>query len=415
MIRKGLRPGIKFDIDRDDDAYELRRDLTFRQSWLLIMLLIVMDIIFILPAIFTFSEATAAWGQTESVFDLAVALFLSAWLLGWVTAPLIMTTILVLLVFGREVIKARPGDVEIFLGLPFAGISAHYDVTKMRNLRIEKSLKNPTRAWRGTHLAFDYGANQIDFGSDISADELITLEQQLQEVTGTEIRKGDALPEELQTRWEQATPSLSRSPLATPTSRSTPTPLTSPSILLLIVVNLIPIVGNVFLGWKLADVMVLYWAESAVIGFFNICKMAVIGRWAVLLTGLFFIGHFGGFMSVHFLFIYTIFVKNAQNTSVAAGDLTDLTQLFVGLWPALLALFFSHAYSFYHNFLGRREYRGKTLKAQMTEPYSRIIFMHLVLIFGGGLAMITGGARPILIIVIGLKIYFDIRAHRKQH
>ena len=193
-----------------------------------------------------------------------------------------------------------------------------------------------------------------------------------------------------------------------------PLSLTSPSTLLLIIANLVPIAGSIFLGWNLADVMVLYWAESAVIGFFNICKMAVIGGWTVLLAGPFFAGHFGGFMAIHFLFIYTIFVKQPQQGVALVGDLAEVTQLFINLWPALLALFASHAFSYYQNFLGRKEYRGKTLNNQMTEPYNRIIFMHLVLILGGGLSLVLGGTTPVLIIVIGLKIYFDARAHLKQ-
>jgi hypothetical protein len=55
------------------------------------------------------------------------------------------------------------------------------------------------------------------------------------------------------------------------------------------------------------------------------------------------------------------------------------------------------------------------VKDQMTEPYNRIIFMHMVLIFGGGLTLILGGAIPVLILVIGLKIYFDVKAHLKEH
>ena len=181
---------------------------------------------------------------------------------------------------------------------------------------------------------------------------------------------------------------------------STPLSLTSPSTLLLIIVNLIPIAGSIFLGWNLADVMVLYWAESAVIGFFNICKIAVISRWMTLLAGPFFVGHFGGFMSIHFLFIYTIFIKQPQAGNVSGGDLTEVAQLFIDLWPALAALFISHAFSFYRNFLGRQEYRGRTLKDQMSEPYNRIIFMHMVIIFGGGLTLVLGGPAPILLIVI---------------
>ena len=51
----------------------------------------------------------------------------------------------------------------------------------------------------------------------------------------------------------------------------------------------------------------------------------------------------------------------------------------------------------------------------MSEPYSRIIFMQMVLIFGGGLTMVLGSPVPVLLIMIVLKIFFDIKAHLKQH
>ena len=41
--------------------------------------------------------------------------------------------------------------------------------------------------------------------------------------------------------------------------------------------------------------------------------------------------------------------------------------------------------------------------------------MQLVLIFGGGLSMILGQTEPVLIVVIGLKIFFDVKAHIKEH
>jgi hypothetical protein len=188
----------------------------------------------------------------------------------------------------------------------------------------------------------------------------------------------------------------------------------TPSALMLIVANLVPVAGTVFFGWDLSDVMVIYWAESAVVGLFNLAKIIVIGRWAALFAGPFFLGHFGGFMAVHFLFIYSIFVEGPGSEG-AGGELSSVMALFVGLWPALLALFLSHAYSFFANFLGKREYVGRTVSQQMSEPYSRIIFMHLVLIFGGGLAIAMGEPTFVLLIVIALKIFFDVKAHRKQH
>jgi hypothetical protein len=414
MIRKGLRPGFKFGIDLPGDETSFRRVLPFRRSWLAIGILAVMDIVFSIPAVITFQQAVSEWGRFDSLFDLVAALFLSAWLLGWVIAPLIMTGILVLLLIGREVLKASPGAVEIFIGIPVFGITARYDVSKMRNLRFERPLKKTGTSWRGPHLVFDYGANKVALGSAINDDDLSVIRRQLKVATGKDIRHGDALPSEAGGKWEQDEILPPEPPLAETVASSEPLTLASPSTLLLIIANLIPVAGSVFLGWNLGDVMVLYWAESAIIGFFNVCKIAVISRWLVLLVGPFFIGHFGGFMAIHFLFLYSIFVK-PQGGMVSGDDLADVTQLFVALWPALAALFISHAFSFYKNFLGRHEYRGRTLNQQMTEPYSRIIFMHLVLILGGGLTVALGGPSPVLILVISFKIYFDVKAHLKQH
>jgi hypothetical protein len=41
--------------------------------------------------------------------------------------------------------------------------------------------------------------------------------------------------------------------------------------------------------------------------------------------------------------------------------------------------------------------------------------MQLVLIAGGGVSMALGQAEPVLVAVIGLKIYFDVRAHIREH
>lgn len=415
MKRKGLRPALTIGFDLPVEEGGFRRVLPFRRSWIAIAVLAAMDAAFIIPAIITSRQAMAEWGSFDSLFDLVAALFLSAWLLGWIIAPLIMTTILVLMVFGREVLKAGPGYVEIFVGIPLIGITARYDVKKMRNLRFEQPLKKSGKSWRGSHLVFDYGANTVAFGSNISDDDKPELRARLERVTGEKIRHGEALPQEVNTNWEADDEIAGTATAVTSEIKHAPLSLTSPTTLVLIIVNLIPVAGSVFLDWKLADVMVLYWAESAVIGFFNICKIIVIGRWAALFAAPFFAGHFGGFMVVHFLFIYTIFIEMPHSGGTSGGDLAEIALLFTSLWPALAALFISHGFSFFVNFLGRQEYRGRSVNDQMSEPYSRIIFMHLVLILGGGLTMALGSAVPVLLIMIALKVFFDVKAHLKQH
>ena len=48
----------------------------------------------------------------------------------------------------------------------------------------------------------------------------------------------------------------------------------------LLAANLLPLVGVLFLDWDLALVLVLFWAESGVIGAFGIAKLAWVTRWA---------------------------------------------------------------------------------------------------------------------------------------
>jgi hypothetical protein len=399
-------------MDRPGQA-ALRRVFPFRKSWVAIGVLAAFDLVFLVPAVLTFRQAAAEWGRFDSLFDLVGALFLSSWLLGWSIAPLVMTGVLLLMLFGREVLSVRPGWVQLSIGLPLVGLKAVYDPVSMRNLRFERPKEKSGHSWRGGHMVFDYGANAVQFGSDLDGAAAIDLTDAIESAARTAIRKGDALPAEVAGRWEADSTLLAAAAPVAPEAEQESLSLASPSSLALIVANLVPLAGAAFFGWELSDVMVLYWAESAIIGFFNICKIAVIGRWFALLAAPFFAGHFGGFMAVHFLFVYGIFVEGMQ-AGGSAGDLREVAALFVALWPALLALFLSHGYSFVANFLGRQDYRDRTVRDQMAEPYTRIVFMHLVLIFGGGLTLILGGPTPVLLLVIGAKIWFDLRAHLKQ-
>lgn len=416
MIRKGLRPHISVAFDVSVDMGGFRRVLPFRRSWIAILIVAVFDLIFIVPAVLTFREAATAWSSFNDLFDLVGALFLSAWLLGWMFAPLALTAVLALTLLGREVITAKPGRFLVFFGVPGLGVAAEYDVARMRNLRVERPPPKSGRSWRGTHLVFDYGANTVAFGSDVDEAQLQSIRDDIQSASGSEMRDGAATPDELQGKWTSSSFTSEKPPAALtpelPAIDNQPVTLTSPATLALIVANLVPLLGTVYLGWELSDVMVLYWAESAVIGLFNVCKIAVVGRWLAVVAAPFFLSHFGAFMAIHFLFIYGFFVQGMGNFSSA--DVTDVAKTFTDLWPALAVLLASHGLSFFLNFLGRQEYRRRTMEHLMSEPYSRIIFMHLVLIFGGGLTLVLGEPTPVLLLMIVLKTWVDVRAHLKQ-
>ena len=49
----------------------------------------------------------------------------------------------------------------------------------------------------------------------------------------------------------------------------------SRSALALVVANVIPIVGVLFFGWSLMTILVLYWVENGIVGFWNVPKIAM--------------------------------------------------------------------------------------------------------------------------------------------
>src|SRR5207247_2921749 len=143
-------------------------------------------------------------------------------------------------------------------------------------------------------------------------------------------------------------------------------------------------------------------------------KIAVVGRWLPLFAGVFFAVHFGGSMAIHFFFIYEMFGRPLDVSVKDPAAYEALTRLFTPLWPALLALFLSHGFSFALNFIARGEYRGATISGLMAAPYRRVTVMQVTLIFGGWLVMALNNPVPGLALLSVLKLVTDRHAHRGE-
>jgi len=188
----------------------------------------------------------------------------------------------------------------------------------------------------------------------------------------------------------------------------------SPSALALIAANAVPLVGVIGFGWDLGALMLLYWLESAVVGFYNIMKMAVIWKWKALPVILFFIVHYGTFMTVHLLFILVLFVGAGPGEYDPFPHAERLTGLIQPTLIGALSLLASHGVSFYVNFIGAREYERTTLPQQMEAPYLRIVIMHLTIVFGGFVTMVIGAPVAALVLLVVLKTATDLWAHLKE-
>lgn len=185
----------------------------------------------------------------------------------------------------------------------------------------------------------------------------------------------------------------------------------SVSSVALIAANLAPVGGVVCFAWTIEDVLLLYWAESAVIGFYNLARMWVIGRWKILVVGPFFLVHYSGFMAGHFFFIYAL-VISSTDVSLLERGIADYLLL---LSPALVALSISHGVSFFFNFLGEKEYETTSLSEQLNAPYRRIVVMHITIMLGSLLVMAMDNKLLFVVSMMALKVGLDLRAHLGEH
>ena len=189
------------------------------------------------------------------------------------------------------------------------------------------------------------------------------------------------------------------------------------SIGALFLFNLIPLAGVFFFGWNLSSIMVLYWFENVIIGFFNVLKMAKAegtapqtklysGNKAVTIAQksgsiLFFIVHFGMFTFGHGVFIFAFFGR----------DLSAFSSLAL----AALFLFVSHGISYAYNFIGNEEFKKVAFQDLFFQPYKRIIIMHITIVVGAFIAFQLEQPTFFLILLIFLKIVVDIYSHKKEH
>ena len=203
----------------------------------------------------------------------------------------------------------------------------------------------------------------------------------------------------------------------------------------LIAANMVPLGGVIFLRWDVFLILILYWSESFIVGFYNVLKLILVhnkGKGALQHAGKvfsipFFILHYSGFMGVHGLFLLAFSQKEAEHffsPEQAWPCFLVFLQVFINvvknLWKILplamlipiFFLFVSHGVSFLKHFILEKEYLKKNVNSLMNEPYSRIVVMHLAIIFGGFLSIATGSNNlGVVIVLVFIKTWIDAKSY----
>jgi len=195
---------------------------------------------------------------------------------------------------------------------------------------------------------------------------------------------------------------------------------------ILILSNLVPLAGILFWGWDVFVLLCLYWLETAVIGFWTIVRAATMSRdrgsatrrsiaGSLALAG-FFTVHSGLFMSVHMLFIFSLFAGPWASRIHDARDFIRLIVIGKDLWIPLLALFVGQGAMFINDAVNRFIFAKMTASTDtgeiMGDFYKRIVIMHLAIMGGAFIAQAIGTAAPLIVLVL-LKVAIEIRFQMK--
>jgi len=166
------------------------------------------------------------------------------------------------------------------------------------------------------------------------------------------------------------------------------------STLFLIFSNLVTLVVALLEGWELPAVIWVYWAQSAMIGYYNFRRMLSLKEYQ---SGLFFMLHYGIFHLAYLFFLFLLF------RNVSALD----------AWSILVCVAFfglNHRFSFRQKLEADRREKPK-IKTLMAFPYARVLPMHATIILGSLFAGRTWGP---LVLFLCLKMIVDVVMHRKE-
>ncbi len=183
--------------------------------------------------------------------------------------------------------------------------------------------------------------------------------------------------------------------------------------------------GVLVLGWSVFVVIALFWFENVLIGVFNVAKiltsgarLGIYGLIAALALATFFTVHYGMFTVGHGVFVVSLFGQTELGSSPGGlfaplGRMLDYLLADRDGWFAAAGIALLQAAAFCRWWGATRAQpalQPALLPALMFAPYGRIIILHITIIVSGILVAML--KLPILgaLLLIALKLAFDIVA-----
>lgn len=201
------------------------------------------------------------------------------------------------------------------------------------------------------------------------------------------------------------------------------------SVIFLLIANVVPIIGVVYLNWDIFSIVYIYFLETLVVGIFGIFKILLargidftIDRGLItdILLSQFFPNLNSGSSKASVLIAYFICFVLYILLLFGLCLIVLTPSNFAKSWEpsylwALLALTISHSFSFFQNYIYKKEYKFAVPYTQMTQPFDRVMVMILVFSVAAFAIYRIDLSTLTIVALIIIKVIFDIIAHYQEH
>ena len=176
------------------------------------------------------------------------------------------------------------------------------------------------------------------------------------------------------------------------------------------------VVGIAVFGWPTFTVLALYWVENVIIGGFTALRILAAGARTgsygeSLASTVFFCLHYGLFCAVHGIFVATLF-----GGIDGSGGFVDPLFLMIGRIAGervgllvVAAMVLAAAVDAWQAAAGLDADDAGAVRRIMTDPYGRIVVLHLVLIGGGFLMAALNLPSAAALLLVAFKLAYDLR------
>jgi len=179
--------------------------------------------------------------------------------------------------------------------------------------------------------------------------------------------------------------------------------------------------GIAFFDWPTFTVLALYWLENVVIGGFTALRILAAGarteRYGEsLAVTAFFCVHYGLFCAVHGIFVATLFGGMRSMSNMA-----DPLFLMIGRIASdrvgvlvVAAMAVAAALDAWRAMASVEADDAKAVRSIMSEPYGRIVVLHVVLLAGGFLMAALRLPSLAALLLVAFKLVHDLRLLHRQ-